>query len=195
MLPNGPDIVAALFGIWFAGGVYVPLNPRLSADELAHVIAEDRPAAILTTPDDAGADRRRPGRARDRRRHLGRAGPLDADAPPSPAGVAAISFTSGTTGRPEAGAARARQRARPHRRRARHAARRDGADRRDAAPKRADAEPDPDVAVAVGRHLQRDLRVPGRRGRDHHGPLRHRRRSPASSSASSCVPPCCRRRR
>src|SRR6185436_20186376 len=39
MLPNGPDIVAALFGIWFAGGVYVPLNPRLSADELAHVIA------------------------------------------------------------------------------------------------------------------------------------------------------------
>jgi acyl-CoA synthetase (AMP-forming)/AMP-acid ligase II len=32
MLPNGSDIVAALFGIWFAGGVYVPLNPRLSAD-------------------------------------------------------------------------------------------------------------------------------------------------------------------
>jgi len=50
MLPNGPDIVAALFGIWFAGGVYVPLNPRLSADELAHVIAEDRPAAIVTLP-------------------------------------------------------------------------------------------------------------------------------------------------
>ena len=45
MLPNGADIVAALFGVWFAGGVYVPLNPRLSPDELAHVIAEDRPAA------------------------------------------------------------------------------------------------------------------------------------------------------
>jgi long-chain acyl-CoA synthetase len=101
MLPNGPDIVAALFGIWFAGGVYVPLNPRLSADELAHVIAADRPAAIVTTPDDAARITDVPVV-----RSLGRgeweaAGPLDADAPTSAEGVAAISFTSGTTGRPK----------------------------------------------------------------------------------------------
>jgi acyl-CoA synthetase (AMP-forming)/AMP-acid ligase II len=101
MLPNGPDIVAALFGIWFAGGVYVPLNPRLSADELAHVIAEDRPAAIVTRPEDAA-------RVVDVAVVLATGngtwdapGPLDADAPTSPDGVAAISFTSGTTGRPK----------------------------------------------------------------------------------------------
>jgi acyl-CoA synthetase (AMP-forming)/AMP-acid ligase II len=101
MLPNGPDVVAALFGVWFAGGVYVPLNPRLTADELAHVIAEDRPAAIVTTPDDAA-------RVVDVPVVLAPGGgtwdapsPLDADAPTSPDGVAAISFTSGTTGRPK----------------------------------------------------------------------------------------------
>ena len=95
------NVVAALFGIWFAGGVYVPLNPRLSADELAHVIAEDRPAAIVSQPDDAD-------RILDVPVVLARGdgtwdapGPLDADAPPSAPGVAAISFTSGTTGRPK----------------------------------------------------------------------------------------------
>ncbi len=82
MLPNGSDIVAALFGIWFAGGVYVPLNPRLSPDELAHVIAEDRPAAIVTRPDDAARVVDVPVVARARRRHLRRSpAPLDADAP------------------------------------------------------------------------------------------------------------------
>jgi acyl-CoA synthetase (AMP-forming)/AMP-acid ligase II len=100
MLPNGSDIVAALFGVWFAGGVYVPLNPRLSADELAHVIAEDRPAAILTLP--ADADRiELPVVLATGNGTWEASGELDADAPTSPAGVAAISFTSGTTGRPK----------------------------------------------------------------------------------------------
>jgi acyl-CoA synthetase (AMP-forming)/AMP-acid ligase II len=101
MLPNGPDIVAALFGIWFAGGVYVPLNPRLSGDELEHVVAEDRPAAIITRPDDAARVVDVPvvlamgaGRWHSPER-------LDAAAPTSPPGIAAISFTSGTTGRPK----------------------------------------------------------------------------------------------
>jgi acyl-CoA synthetase (AMP-forming)/AMP-acid ligase II len=101
MLPNGPDIVAALFGIWFAGGVYVPLNPRLSADELAHVIAEDRPAAILTTPDDAPRVTDVPVLLAEGRGTWSAPAPLDTDAPASPADVAAISFTSGTTGRPK----------------------------------------------------------------------------------------------
>ena len=35
MLPNGVDLVAALFGVWRAGAVYVPLNPRLTDTELA----------------------------------------------------------------------------------------------------------------------------------------------------------------
>ncbi|HEY3669797.1 MAG TPA: AMP-binding protein [Acidimicrobiia bacterium] len=101
MLPNGPDVVAALFGIWFAGGVYVPLNPRLSADELAHVIAEDRPAAILTRPEDAARVLDVPVVLATGAGTWDAPVPLDADAPASPAGVAAISFTSGTTGRPK----------------------------------------------------------------------------------------------
>jgi len=101
MLPNGPDIVAALFGIWFAGGVYVPLNPRLSPDELAHVIAEDRPAAIITRPDGAARVVEVPVVLATGDGTWDAPAPLDADAPTSPAGVAAISFTSGTTGRPK----------------------------------------------------------------------------------------------
>jgi acyl-CoA synthetase (AMP-forming)/AMP-acid ligase II len=101
MLPNGSDIVAALFGIWFAGGVYVPLNPRLSADELRHVIAEDRPAAIVTRPDDAGRVTDVPVVLATGDGTWDAPAPLDAGAPTSPPGVAAISFTSGTTGRPK----------------------------------------------------------------------------------------------
>ena len=136
MLPNGPDIVAALFGIWFAGGVYVPLNPRLSADELAHVIAEDRPAAILTLPGDAarivdvpvvlatgGGTWDAPGPARRRRTVVARGRRRDL-------------VHLGHDRTAQAGAARARQRARSHRRCARHAARRRD-DRSADAPKRA----------------------------------------------------------
>jgi long-chain acyl-CoA synthetase len=101
MLPNGADIVAALFGIWFAGGVYVPLNPRLSPDELAHVITVDRPAAIVARPDDAARVTDVPVVLAPGDGTWDAPGPLDTEAPTSPDGVAAISFTSGTTGRPK----------------------------------------------------------------------------------------------
>lgn len=99
MLPNGMDVIAALFAVWRAGGVYVPLNPRLGADDLAHVLESVEPAVIVTDDEHAGrfggrslvliGERPaiRPG-ATTERRH-------DAD-------VALIQFTSGTTGRPKA---------------------------------------------------------------------------------------------
>src|SRR4029450_1247644 len=34
-LPNGPELIATLFAVWAAGGVYVPLNPRAAAGEVA----------------------------------------------------------------------------------------------------------------------------------------------------------------
>ena len=103
MLPNDPDIVAALFGVWFARGVYVPVNPRLSADELAHVVAEDRPAAIVARPGDEAriAEVGVPVVLAPGEGTWEATGPLDASAPSSDASVAAISFTSGTTGRPK----------------------------------------------------------------------------------------------
>ncbi|MGI8663428.1 MAG: class I adenylate-forming enzyme family protein [Acidimicrobiales bacterium] len=81
-LANGADIVAALFGVWALGGVYVPVNPRLTATERADLLADVRPAAIVG---DGGLEpvQRRAEAAR-----------YDDD-------VALISLTSGTTGRPK----------------------------------------------------------------------------------------------
>lgn len=99
MLPNGADVIAALFGVWRAGGVYVPLNPRLTDDEVAHVLDAVGPVVVVTTADRAdrfdlpvvvaGAHAwdRRAGAGADQRRQ-------DPD-------VALIQFTSGTTGRPK----------------------------------------------------------------------------------------------
>jgi long-chain acyl-CoA synthetase len=101
MLPNGADIVAALFGVWFAGGVYVPLNPRLSPDELAHVIAADRPAVIVARPDGAARVVDVPVATAPGDGTFTVAELVDAAAPALSPEVAAISFTSGTTGRPK----------------------------------------------------------------------------------------------
>jgi acyl-CoA synthetase (AMP-forming)/AMP-acid ligase II len=103
MLPDGPDVVAALFGVWGAGAAYVPLNPRLTGGEVEGVLAAVGPAAVVTTGDHAGRFAGRPlvvvpspdGSPEVR---PGRTGA----APPGDDGVALVQFTSGTTGRPKA---------------------------------------------------------------------------------------------
>ena len=123
MLPNGVDVVAALFGAWRAGAVYVPLNPRLVDGEVAHVLASVDPAVIVTAP---GLERRFPGLPtivvplpsrgdgfpRDEGEVMGSAsGTHDLSrgrTEPMTSGVgrrfdedvALVQFTSGTTGRP-----------------------------------------------------------------------------------------------
>jgi acyl-CoA synthetase (AMP-forming)/AMP-acid ligase II len=80
--------VAALFGVWRAGAVYVPLNPRLSPTERDRILAEIRPSAVLTPGSQASAySVSEPAGAQNRG--------LDPD-------VALLQFTSGTTGRPKA---------------------------------------------------------------------------------------------
>ncbi|HEY7070432.1 MAG TPA: class I adenylate-forming enzyme family protein [Acidimicrobiales bacterium] len=100
LLPDGADLVAALFAVWRAGGVYVPLNPRLTATELDRVLASIDPAVVVTT---AAAESRFAGRTL-----VSLAGPRVLTRPglsgtgrrdPS---VAILSFTSGTTGAPVA---------------------------------------------------------------------------------------------
>ena len=78
-LPNGPDAITAMFGVWLAGAVFVPVNPRSPEAERRHVLAATRPAALL------GADGLVP---------LDDPSRFDAD-------VAFVTWTSGTTGMPK----------------------------------------------------------------------------------------------
>src|SRR5262249_47187957 len=82
-LPNGAELVATLFGVWRAGGVYVPLNPRPGAADRARAIAAARPVLLVPA---AGSGVRTPDPAA---RTL------------FPPGSALIQFTSGTTGPPK----------------------------------------------------------------------------------------------
>jgi acyl-CoA synthetase (AMP-forming)/AMP-acid ligase II len=79
-LDAGADVVPALFGVWQVGGVYVPVNPRSSEDEVARLHGAVGPAAVVTSGGVAGIDR---GGRR-----------FDAD-------VALVQMTSGTAGRPK----------------------------------------------------------------------------------------------
>ncbi len=103
MLPSGADIVAALFGVWRAGCVYVPLNPRLTEGEVAHVLTSVDPAAIVTVVAHEDRFAGRPTVVPDL--GLSRPEPLTSGTAGSPAtfdeDVALVQFTSGTTGRPK----------------------------------------------------------------------------------------------
>ena len=78
-LPNGPGAITAMFGVWLAGAVFVPVNPRSPEAERRTVLEATRPAALL-----AGDEPR----------------PL-ADPATYDDGVAFVTWTSGTTGSPK----------------------------------------------------------------------------------------------
>lgn len=54
LLPNGVDFVATLFGIALAGGTFVPMNSRLQAEEIAHVVRSAELLVLVTSGDPFG---------------------------------------------------------------------------------------------------------------------------------------------
>ncbi len=80
MLPNGPELVCTMTAIWAAGGVYVPVNPRLPAAEVDHVLSDTGPA-MLVRSDGVSV--------------------VEGEPRTYPDDVAFVVWTSGTTGRPK----------------------------------------------------------------------------------------------
>lgn len=79
-MPNGPEAVTAMMGVWRAGCVFVPLNPRGPQPEVDRVLRDLQPAAVL---DGAGLELLGPGREYE-------------------PGTGFVLWTSGTTGDPKA---------------------------------------------------------------------------------------------
>jgi long-chain acyl-CoA synthetase len=78
-LPNCPEFVIAMFGVWLHGAVFVPVNPRATEREVQDII--ETTGAVALVRDDGIA-------------------PVDADRVYEP-DAAFITWTSGTTGRPK----------------------------------------------------------------------------------------------
>lgn len=100
--PKSIEMVAAMFGVWRAGGVVVPVNPVLRVAQVAHILADSGAALLLTQPARAAALAEAGA--------LGAARVLDLDAmgegallQPThmPDDLAALLYTSGSTGRPK----------------------------------------------------------------------------------------------
>jgi acyl-coenzyme A synthetase/AMP-(fatty) acid ligase len=54
---NSPEFLAALFGCVQVGAVFVPVNTRLAAPEILHVLADSRARAVIHDREYSGAPR------------------------------------------------------------------------------------------------------------------------------------------
>ena len=50
---NRPEYLEAMFAIWHAGLVAVPVNARLHRDEIAYILEDSETAVVVTDPDHA----------------------------------------------------------------------------------------------------------------------------------------------
>lgn len=82
-MPDAPSLVTAMFGVWIAGAVFVPVNPRAPEPEIAKVLAATGPVVRVTGPEAT----------------IGRVGFEPRRYDPD---TAFVMWTSGTTGEPKA---------------------------------------------------------------------------------------------
>jgi acyl-CoA synthetase (AMP-forming)/AMP-acid ligase II len=113
VMPNGPEVLFAFFGVLAAGAAAMPINPELKPEEIDFALEDSRATLVIVTPD--VAERIAGCAALPHRRarllfteHGGCTveGPVVAAAAahgaPSPDDDALLLYTSGTTSRPKA---------------------------------------------------------------------------------------------
>jgi acyl-CoA synthetase (AMP-forming)/AMP-acid ligase II len=102
-MTNRPEFLEALFAVWHAGLVAVPMNAKLHSEEFGYIIGNTEAAVVLASPDRAD-DVAPHGRtiatdSADWRRLIQGDG-IDVE-PRRPGDLAWLFYTSGTTGRPK----------------------------------------------------------------------------------------------
>jgi acyl-CoA synthetase (AMP-forming)/AMP-acid ligase II len=110
VMRNRPEYLEALFAIWRAGLVAVPVNARLHRDEIAHILDDSGSAVVVTDEEHADDVESLVGAVGALQAAVPAPGPqwdrLTASAPGAlvdraPADAAWLFYTSGTTGRPK----------------------------------------------------------------------------------------------
>ena len=105
--PNHPTFLEALFATGLLGAVFVPLNTRLAAPELAYILRDSGAAALVWSPRlSAVVERLTPPRfalrlGDDYEAALSTVEPEPIDVPVDPSETGMLMYTSGTTGRPK----------------------------------------------------------------------------------------------
>ena len=100
-LANDIDIVTALMGIWTQGAVFVGVHTVLAPPEKRYLIDDCEPSLYLTADADERVGTPRVVGLDEWRVRVAEAAPLDPWPECDPLAVAAIAYTSGTTGNPK----------------------------------------------------------------------------------------------
>jgi long-chain acyl-CoA synthetase len=102
-MTNRPEFLEALFAIWHAGLVAVPINAKLHSDEFGYIVGDTRATLILASPDradDVAPHGRTIATGSREWRRLFQGDGIEI-APRRPSDLAWLFYTSGTTGRPK----------------------------------------------------------------------------------------------